>query len=87
MTFDKDGKWLACSGITNVSNAFAGVGNPSVVVFDWKEGKQKIEHLSKGKLRGVAWGVAIHSDGTRIAATGGSGGYLLFWKPDSARVS
>ena len=84
MTFDKDGKWLACSGITNVTNAFAGVGNPSVVEFDWESGKQQIEHLSKGKIQGVAWGVAIHPDGTRIAATGGSGGFLLFWKPDSA---
>ncbi|MEZ6129210.1 MAG: hypothetical protein R3C59_11050 [Planctomycetaceae bacterium] len=83
MEFDTDGTWLACSGITNVSNAFAGVGNPSVVVFDWVKGEQKIEHLSKGKLQGTAWGVVFHPDGTRIAAMGGSGGYLLFWKPDS----
>ena len=82
MTFTPDGKHILCSGITNVTNAFAGVGNPSVVAFDWKTGTQQIEHLSKGKLRGVAWGVAAHPDGTRIAATGGSGGYLLFWKPD-----
>lgn len=84
MTFSPDGKHLACSGITNVTNAFAGVGNPSVVVFDWESGKQQIEHVSKGKLKGVAWGVAVHADGTRIAAVGGSGGYLLFWKPDQA---
>lgn len=84
MAFDAEGKWLACCGITNVSNAFAGVGNPSVVVFDWQKGEQQIEHLSNGKLRGTAWGVAIHPDGTRIAAMGGSGGYLLFWKPDAA---
>jgi WD40 repeat protein len=83
MTFTPDGKQILCSGITNVTNAFAGVGNPSVVAFDWKAGTQQIEHLSKGKLRGVAWGLAAHSDGTRIAATGGSGGYLLFWKPDA----
>lgn len=85
MTFSPDGKFLACSGITNVTNAFAGVGNPSVVVFDWDSGKQQIEHLSSGKLRGVAWGVAIHPDGIRIGASGGGGGgYLLFWKPDEA---
>lgn len=84
MAFSPDGKYVACSGITNVSNAFAGIGNPSVVVFDWKTGKQQIEHLSKAKLRGVAWGVAIHPDGTRIAASGGSGGYVLFWKADQA---
>jgi WD40 repeat protein len=84
MTFSPDGRFVACSGITNVTNAFAGVGNPSVVVFDWETGKQQIEHLSKAKVQGVAWGVVIHPDGTRIAATGGSGGFLLFFKPDEA---
>ncbi len=84
MTFSEDGNQLACSGITNVSNAFAGIGNPSVPVFDWKKGELLIEHLSKGKLKGVGWGVAIHPDGTIIACVGGSGGHLLFWKPDDA---
>lgn len=85
MAFSHDGKHVGCSGITNVTNAFAGVGNPSVVVFDWESGKKQIEHLSKAKLRGVAWGVVFHPDGTRIAASGGGGGgYLLFWKPDGA---
>lgn len=83
MQFSGDGTHLACSGITNVTNAFAGVGNPSVVVFNWDNGKQEIEHLSKSKIQGVAWAVRLHADGTRIAGTGGSGGYLLFWKPDA----
>ncbi len=84
MTFSADGSQLLCSGITNVSNAFAGVGNPSVVAFDWATNEQKVEHLSKGKLRGVAWGIGSHKDGTRIATVGGSAGYLLFWKPNEA---
>ena len=84
MTFSPDGKRLAGSGMTNVTNAFAGVGNPSVVVFDWEKGETAIEQLSKGKLRGVGWGVALHPDGTTIAAVGGQGGYLLFWKPEEA---
>ena len=85
MTFSPDGKFVACSGITKVTNAFAGVGNPSVVVFDWESGKQQIEHLAKGNIRGVAWGVALHGSDIRIAASGGSGGgFLLFWKPDKA---
>ena len=41
MTFSADGTQLACAGITNVSNAFAGVGNPAVVLFDWKDGKSQ----------------------------------------------
>jgi WD40 repeat protein len=84
MSFSPDGKHLAVSGITNVSNAFAGVGNPSVVVFDWEGGEQEIEHLTKGKLRGVAWGVAMHPSGVRIGTIGGNGGYLLFWNPGEA---
>lgn len=82
MRFDGDGKRLAVGGITNVTNAFAGVGNPLVVVVDWNSGKQQ-EYHSKSKPRGVAWGVAFLSDGTLVACSGGgSGGYLLFWQPD-----
>tara|TARA_R110002096_G_scaffold104771_17_gene230761 strand:- start:1242 stop:2246 length:1005 start_codon:yes stop_codon:yes gene_type:complete len=81
MTFSPDGRKLAASGITAVSNAFAGIGNPSVVVFDWEKGEALVEHLSKGKLRGVGWGVALHPDGTTIGCVGGNGGWLLFWKP------
>lgn len=81
MMFDSTGNQLACSGITNVSNAFAGVGNPSIVIFDYAKNEQVIEHLSKGPLQGVAWNVALHPDKTVIGSSGGSGGYLLFWKP------
>lgn len=83
LAFSPDGTRLACSGITNVSNAFAGVGNPLVVVLDWKTGKELIQQASKAKLRGAMWGVALHPDGTTIAVSGGGGGgFLLFWKPD-----
>lgn len=81
LTFNADGTYLAGSGITNVSNAFAGVGNPSVVVFDYAKGEQLIEHLSKGPLQGVAWNVAFHSQQVIIGSSGGSGGFFLFWKP------
>ena len=85
LRFSADGKWLACAGITNVTNAFAGVGNPLVELWDWSAGKQKIQFVSKAKLRGVAWGVANHRDGFTVgAAGGGGGGHLLFWKPDKS---
>ena len=84
LTFDHDGKFLAGSGITKVTNAFAGVGNPCVVVFDWESAETQIVHESKAKHKGVAWNVRfLREGGLRVAVAGGSsGGYLLFWKPD-----
>ena len=83
VAFSKDGRQFATAGITNVSNAFAGVGNPLVVVTDWQTRKEVIQHASKAKLRGVGWGVAMHPDGFVVGISGGGGGgHLLFWKPD-----
>ena len=83
LAFDQAGKRLAGSGITNVTNAFAGVGNPMIAEFDWKTAKETIQHVSKDKLRGAAWSLALHPDGTAIGVSGGGGGgFLLFWKAD-----
>lgn len=83
MAFSADGSLLACAGITNVSNAFAGIGNPMIVLFDWKTGQRK--HLLKPKaaFQGTAWGVTFHKDGYVLGVGGGNGGELWFWKPDS----
>jgi WD40 repeat protein len=75
MAFDAEGKSLACAGITNVSNAFAGVGNPLIVLLDWATGKQKIQLKPK---------VAFHPRGFVLGVGGGNGGVLWAWKPDSA---
>lgn len=83
LAFSPDGQRLAACGITNVSNAFAGVGNPLVVLFDWPSGQIKQKHLSKANLRGVAWNVAMHAQDFTIGLSGGSGGgHVLFWRPD-----
>ena len=82
LTFTADGKRLAACGITNVTNAFACVGNPQVIELDWESGKELIQHESKGKVVGVAWGVATLSDSTIGVSGGPGGGFLLFWKPD-----
>ncbi|HKB01374.1 MAG TPA: hypothetical protein VKD90_04100 [Gemmataceae bacterium] len=78
MSFSADGTALACTGITNVSNAFAGVGNPLVIQFDWKDGKPKLLKPKEG-YQGTGWGVAIHPAGFTVAAGGASNGRIWFW--------
>ncbi len=82
LQFDTKGAQLAVGGITNVSNAFAGIGNPCVVMLDWATGKSTTQHLAKETFNGVAWGLALHPEGLVLAgAGGGSGGQVYFWKP------
>jgi WD40 repeat protein len=83
LAFAPGGGRLACCGITNVSNAFAGVGNPLVVAFDWAEGKPR-PLTPKEAVQGTAWGVALHPAGVVIAAGGGSGARVWFWSGDQA---
>jgi WD40 repeat protein len=85
MAFGRDGGLLACAGITNVSNAFAGVGNPLVVLFDWQTGKQKQLLKPKEAFQGTAWGVVCHEAGFLASVGGGNGGMLWFWKPDQTQ--
>jgi WD40 repeat protein len=82
LAFSPDGKFLAAGGITNVTNAFAGVGNPAIVVLDWAKGEKVQLHKPKENINCVAWGIEFHPDGFMIcAAGGGSGGFLYFYKP------
>ena len=86
LTFSADGKQLAGSGITNVSNAFAGIGNPSVVIFDWeKKGRRPRSSIfRKAVCAALAGGVALQSGWNDNRLRGGSGGWLLFWKAKEA---
>jgi WD40 repeat protein len=86
MAFSGDGGLLACAGITEVSNAFAGVGKPVVALFDWPTGKRKQLLIPKDPFQGTAWGVCFHPDGFVIGAGGGNGGALWFWKPEQAQA-
>jgi WD40 repeat protein len=83
MAFSPDGTWLACAGVTEVTNAFAGIGNAVVVLFDWATGERKQVLRPQDNFQGVAWSVAFHSAGFIIAVAGGQhGGALWFFKPD-----
>jgi hypothetical protein len=85
MVCSPDGSLLACAGISNVSNAFAGVGNPLIVLFDYKSGKQKQLLRPRAPFQGTAWGVVVHPAGFIAGVGGGNGGLLWFWKPDNAQ--
>jgi WD40 repeat protein len=81
MTFNRQGSLLACAGITNVTNAFAGIGNPAVVLFDWRLGHRAEILRPQAAFQGTAWGVTFLPNGHVAAAAGGSGGALFFWHP------
>ncbi len=80
MAFDTQGKLLALGGITNVTNAFAGVGNPCVVLLDWESGKKKLLYKPANNRRGTTWGLAYHPSGFWMAVSGGSGGWAFFYQ-------
>jgi WD40 repeat protein len=86
MAFRADGGLLACSGITAVENAFAGVGKPLVVLLDVQTGKPGPALSPKENFQGTAWGVAFHPSGFVIGVGGGNGGALWFWKPEQAQA-
>lgn len=80
MAFAPDGT-LLCSGISNVTNAFAGIGNPGVIAFPWADGKPKLLK-TKETFQGTAWGVGTLPGDFIVAAGGGNGGRIWFWKGD-----
>jgi WD40 repeat protein len=84
MAFNHDGSLLACAGITNVSNAFAGIGNPAVVLFNWQNGQRQQVLRPQAAFQGTAWGVDFHPSGFLAGAGAGNGGALWFWRPDQA---
>ncbi len=84
MAFNRHGSLLACAGITNVSNAFAGVGNPAIVLFDWRLGHRAEVLRPAAAFQGTMWGVTFLPNGQVAGAAGGSGGSLWFWNPDQS---
>ncbi len=84
MAFNHDGSLLACAGITDVTNAFAGIGKPAVVLFNWQTGQRAQVLRPQVNFQGTAWGVAFHPSGFLAGVGGGNGGALWFWRPNAA---
>ena len=61
MAFSADGTLLACAGITDVTNAFAGIGKPVVVLFDWQTGKRRQLLRPQARLPGHRLGRRLPS--------------------------
>lgn len=80
--FSPDGKTLAVCGISEVSNAFAGIGKPTVVTFDLATGNRLKVMLPKDNFDGTCWGVRFDPAGEFLVGVGGGGaGGMWFWKP------
>lgn len=86
IAFSPDGKRIAVAAFIEVSNAFAGVGTPAVVLFDYQSGK-RIRVLKPAKKHvGACWGVVWHPDGFLIGVGGMNAGKLFFWKPKQPKA-
>ncbi len=87
--FKSDGTQWASAGIANVSNSFAGVQDPIIVLFDWKAGKEVRQLKSEDKnVKGIAWGVRYLGDDYIIGAIADKSGKgeLWFYKPGEDKV-
>jgi WD40 repeat protein len=86
MRFCADGSLLACAGITNVVNSFAGQQDPVIAVIDWAA-KKVTHHLQAAdKKTGIMWGVRFHPAGFIVGAVAQQNGKgnLLFWRLNDA---
>ncbi len=84
MAFNADGSLLACAGITDVTNAFAGIGKPMIVLFNWQTAQRGTLLRPPATYQGSAWGVFFHPKGFVGAVGYGNTGVLWFWHPNQA---
>jgi WD40 repeat protein len=81
-----DGKWLAAAGLHKASNPLGAVHEPLVLLFDWETQKLERQHVAEGITQGVVWRLTWLADGSLMGLSGGgSGGFLVFWKPDTEK--
>lgn len=83
LALSADGKYLACGGLIEASNPLGAVSTPAVVLLDWQAGTEARLLRPREDIKGVIWGLRFHPAGFLIAASGGTGGGVLwFWKTD-----
>ncbi len=85
MQFRSDGGQWASAGITKVTNSFAGIQVPIIVLFDWESGKETKQLKSADdNVKVIAWGVKYHSDGFVLGgiADRSGKGEVWFYRPE-----
>ena len=88
MEFHPAGERLACAGISNVVNSFAGQQDPLAILVDWNTKQIECHLEAKDKATGVMWGVSFHPSGfvaCGIAKQNGSGS-IEFFKADKESI-
>jgi WD40 repeat protein len=81
-----DGKWLAAGGLYKATNPLGAVHEPLVLLFDMETQKLEKQLIAEGITQGVIWRLQWLSDGSIMGLSGGgSGGILVFWKPDAEK--
>ena len=81
-----EGKWLVAGGLHKASNPLGAVHEPLVLLFDLETQKLEKQLIAEGITQGVIWRLKWLSDGSIMGLSGGgSGGFLLFWKPDAEK--
>ena len=87
ITFDPDGKLLACAGQKTPGGGFA-TGTPCVLVFDWQSGQLVREMPMGGDQDGFAYDAQFHPAGFVMCASCAfpGKGHVWFWKPDQEQA-
>jgi hypothetical protein len=83
MSFDREGKFLACCGAQPVSSGFF-TSKPTIVLIDWASGtSQTLQWDGVDPADGITLDVIWHPDGYLIACSSGQAGHgaLYCWKP------
>jgi WD40 repeat protein len=82
-----DGKWLAAGGLYKATNPLGAVNEPLVLLFNWESQKIEKQQITEGITGGVVSRLRWLGDGSLMGVSGGgSGGFLLFWKPDAEKA-
>lgn len=82
MEVSPDGKTLVAAGVGNVSNAFAGIGDPTLIQFEVETGTAAKPVSIPGTNQGSFWAIRWHPSGEFYVLAGwAQPGHLWFFKP------